>query len=192
MASDTDIDICSRALILIGEAPISSFGDGNTAALVASNLYRAAVRHLLSSFPWRFAQTATTINAIVTTIESKYSAAFQLPGQLLRVMALRDGTNVLTPFEIFNGELHVDTSNTQLQLDYMKLVNEDAMSEWFVEVLQFRLAKQFATAIANSASLAGFYAKEEDLALRRARFADSMLDSPNQLTPSTLVELRRT
>ena len=35
----TKIDICARALIMIGAQPISSFSDGSTEALVASNIY---------------------------------------------------------------------------------------------------------------------------------------------------------
>ena len=35
------IDVCSRALILIGADPITSFDDGNNEALIASNMYEA-------------------------------------------------------------------------------------------------------------------------------------------------------
>ena len=35
----TSIDICARALVMIGASPISSFSDGSTEALVASNIY---------------------------------------------------------------------------------------------------------------------------------------------------------
>ena len=45
-AADSSIDICSRALILIGAEPITSFTDGSTESLVASNLYEtSAVLH---------------------------------------------------------------------------------------------------------------------------------------------------
>ena len=37
--ADTPLDICSRALILIGADPISSFDDGTTEATVAVNMY---------------------------------------------------------------------------------------------------------------------------------------------------------
>ena len=38
-AANSAIDICSRALILIGADPITSFEDDTTEALVASNMY---------------------------------------------------------------------------------------------------------------------------------------------------------
>ena len=50
----TDIDICARALILIGASPITSFDDGTTEATVASNLYEDTVKDLLSRHRWRF------------------------------------------------------------------------------------------------------------------------------------------
>lgn len=37
--ANSAIDICARALILIGAEPITSFDDGNNEALVASNVY---------------------------------------------------------------------------------------------------------------------------------------------------------
>ena len=35
----TKIDICARALVMIGAQPITSFTDGSTEALVANNVY---------------------------------------------------------------------------------------------------------------------------------------------------------
>ena len=193
MAIDTSIDICSRALILIGEAPISSFDDSeSTAARVAKNLYSATVRHMIASYPWRFAASSATISLIADPeTESQYDGAYQLPAQCLRVQKLRNGTVILNPFEIFGEEIHVDSNVSQLEIDYIKLVNEDAMAEWFVEALQYRLAAMFATSIAASPSLAGYFDEKAETALRRARFSDSLIDSPNTIEPTRLVQIRR-
>ena len=43
-AASSPIDVCSRALILIGADPISSFDDGNNEALVSSNMYEDFAR----------------------------------------------------------------------------------------------------------------------------------------------------
>ena len=43
----TKVDICARALVMIGASPISSFSDGSTEALVASNVYEDIVQSLL-------------------------------------------------------------------------------------------------------------------------------------------------
>ena len=46
----TDIDICARALIMIGAEPITSFTDGTTESKVASNLYTDTIKNLISSY----------------------------------------------------------------------------------------------------------------------------------------------
>ena len=52
-AANSAIDICSRALILIGADPITSFEDDTTEALVASNMYEDIARSQLSLMRWR-------------------------------------------------------------------------------------------------------------------------------------------
>ena len=54
-ASNSSIDICARALILIGAEPITSFSDNTTEALVASNMYEDVARSSLTNCRWRFA-----------------------------------------------------------------------------------------------------------------------------------------
>ena len=44
----TKVDICARALVMIGASPISSFSDGSTEALVASNVYEDIVQSSLT------------------------------------------------------------------------------------------------------------------------------------------------
>jgi len=39
-SADSPVDVSSRALILIGAEPITSFDDGNNEALVSIKLYR--------------------------------------------------------------------------------------------------------------------------------------------------------
>ncbi len=54
-SADTALDISSRALILIGAEPISSFDDGTTEALECVNLYEDVVQSALVNTRWRFA-----------------------------------------------------------------------------------------------------------------------------------------
>ena len=51
----TNIDICARALIMIGASPISSFSDDSTEGLVTNNIYEEIVEATLTRHKWRFA-----------------------------------------------------------------------------------------------------------------------------------------
>ena len=58
----TSIDICARALVMIGASPISSFSDGSTEALVASNVYTDVTEASLTRHRWRFATTQGSLS----------------------------------------------------------------------------------------------------------------------------------
>mgnify|MGYP001480710199 FL=1 len=62
VTADSALDICSRALILIGAEPISSFDDGSTEALVCVNLYEDIVRTSLTNTRWRFSTNQKVLN----------------------------------------------------------------------------------------------------------------------------------
>ena len=52
--ANSGIDICSRALILIGAEPITSFDEGTTESLVSVNMYEDVARAALVNSRWRF------------------------------------------------------------------------------------------------------------------------------------------
>ena len=58
----TKIDLCSMALLKLGEQPIQSWHENSAAAQLARTLFESTVDTLLATFPWRFA----TQNLILT------------------------------------------------------------------------------------------------------------------------------
>ena len=75
----TKIDICARALIMIGAQPISSFSDGSTEALVASNIYDDVVEASLTRHRWRFATTQQQLSLLTSAPTGRYDYAYQVP-----------------------------------------------------------------------------------------------------------------
>ena len=65
--ANSAIDIASRALVLVGAEPITSFGSSSTEALVATNLYEDTVRATLSTARWRFATEQAVLNQLTDT-----------------------------------------------------------------------------------------------------------------------------
>ena len=76
-ASTSDIDIASRALVLIGAEPISSFSGTTTESQVATNLYEDIVRSSLTQTRWRFASNIAQLSrpTDVPVDENKYASA---------------------------------------------------------------------------------------------------------------------
>ena len=62
--ANSAIDICSRALILVGAEPITSFVDDTSEALIAGNMYEDIARTNLTSTRWRFATNQAILNRL--------------------------------------------------------------------------------------------------------------------------------
>ena len=94
-ASNSAIDIASRALILIGADPITSFSETTTEATVASNLYEDVVRACLTNTRWRFATNQKVLNALSDAPTGRFDIAHQLPSDLLMLHALTVNDNLV-------------------------------------------------------------------------------------------------
>jgi hypothetical protein len=75
--ADTPLDICSRALILIGADPISSFDDGTTEATVAVNMYEDVAQSALVNTRWRFATNQKVLNQLSDEPTGRYDYSFR-------------------------------------------------------------------------------------------------------------------
>ena len=105
----TDIDICARALVMIGAQPISSFSDGSTEALVASNLYTDVVEAALTRHRWRFATTQQQISLLSNTPTGRYDYAYQMPTspEVLQIVSIKV-TDFLIPYARYQNYIYVD------------------------------------------------------------------------------------
>jgi hypothetical protein len=79
-----DVALCSRALIKIGAAPITSFSDGTAESEIAGALFAPTRDALLSAYPWGFATGQVSLVLLDTPPMADYSHAFQLPADFLR------------------------------------------------------------------------------------------------------------
>ena len=75
----TKIDLCSMALLKIGEKPIQSWREDSAAAQLARTLFDPIVETLLSTFPWRFATQSLLLN-------KNTDGDFIIPANVLRVL----------------------------------------------------------------------------------------------------------
>ena len=107
-----DIEICSTALVTIGASPISSFTDGSTEATACNTLYEPTVQNELASHPWRFASNEQTISRLSSTPIGKWSAAYQIPADLLSIRAVRSGDRVI-PFDRFEDNVFCDAGENE-------------------------------------------------------------------------------
>lgn len=120
----SDVEICSRALLRLGDSAISSFLEGSTGPL-CSEIFPELKLRVLTSHPWRF-NTIKSLLLVRTLIEppTQYRYAYQLPTDMLNNLPRtvwnsplnQGGSTPFTGFDIFEDKIL--TSAEQILIDY--------------------------------------------------------------------------
>jgi hypothetical protein len=177
----TDIEMCSNALILLGDNPISSFSEAGFGATAANNLYTSTYEDMLSSHPWGFALKEQKLNQLAQTPdpETGYTYAYQLPTDLLRIWKLMDHSDYVIIGDILYSNLN------SILLRYVYKVEESQLPAYFVKAMEYQLASEFAVFISEDSGTAGLYEMKARDKLAQAQTIDSqnrpqqgIIDSP--------------
>jgi len=189
--ADSPIDICSRALILIGAEPITSFDDGTTEALVSVNMYEDAARTALVNTRWRFATNQAVLNLLVDEPTGRYDNAYQLPTDYLMVHAITVNDYPIQ-YNIYGNKVFADTADAdQLVADYTYRASEENWPSYFTLAVEYGLAAMFATSIARDSTMAALMQKAADLAMAKARSLDAQQQTSRKLVTSRFITNRR-
>ncbi len=160
-AGDTDLSICSDALILLGAAPLSSFTEGTDAAQACDRLYPDLRDSLLSRYPFSWSYIKVQLGRLSTTPINEFKYAYGLPGNMLSgVQAVFEtsSTNqrpINDGWEIYGQELY--TNLESVYIDYQESVDESKMPHYFVQLLRTSLASELAITITDQSTKADYF-----------------------------------
>ena len=189
--ANSPIDICSRAFILIGAEPITSFEDGNTEALVAVNMYEDIARASLVNTRWRFATNQAVLNRLSDAPTGRYEKAYQLPSDMLMLHAVTV-QDLPIEYQTYGNKVYSDTSdNDTLVADYTFRAEEDTWPSYFTIAVVYSLSIVFATSIARNSNLAGIMADQAQITMAKARNLDSQQQTSRKLVTSRFITERR-
>ena len=189
--ANTAVDVSSRALILIGASPITSFEDGTSEALIAANMYEDIARSALVNCRWRFATNQAVLNRLSEQPTGRYTAAYQVPSDSLMIHATTvNGFNI--EYQTYGDKIYCDTdTSSEVVLDYTFRATEQNWPSYFVVAVQFELAAIFASSLAQDASLAQLMAQQAQVSMMRARTLDSQQQTTRKLSTSRFIAERR-
>tara|TARA_E500000331_G_scaffold356706_1_gene415862 strand:+ start:1304 stop:1897 length:594 start_codon:yes stop_codon:yes gene_type:complete len=188
--ASSGIDICSRALILIGADPITSFQDASTEAKVAVNVYEDVARSALVNSRWRFATNQNKLSLLTATPTGRYAIAHQLPTDLLMLHAVTVNDNQIE-YAVYGNKVFSDSASTdELVADYTFRANEKTWPSYFTLAVEYSLAIIFATSIARDSSLAKLMQDQAERAMAKARNLDSQQQTTRKLTSSRFITSR--
>jgi len=189
--ADSPIDICARALILIGADPITSFNDGTTEALVSVNMYEDVARAALVNSRWRFSTNQAVLNLLSAAPTGRYDRAYQLPNDLLMLHAVTV-QDLPIEYQIYGSKVFADTDpNDVVIADYTYRAEEEDWPSYFTLAVEYALAVVFATSIARDSSLASLMKTQANEAMAKARSLDSQQQTARKLVTSRFIAERR-
>jgi hypothetical protein len=189
--ANSAIDIASRALVLIGAEPITSFDSSSTEALVASNMYEDTVRATLATARWRFATEQAVLNQLTDTPTGRFDIAHQLPSDLLILHAVTINDRLIE-YTVYGDKVFSDsTTNDTLIADYTFRAEEVNFPSYFSLALQYSLASIFATSIARDDRLMQIMETKANMLMAKARNLDSQQQTTRKLSTSRFITDRR-
>jgi len=190
----TKIDICARALIMIGAQPISSFSDGSTEALVASNIYDDVVEASLTRHRWRFATTQQQLSLLTNTPTGRYDYAYQVPTSpaVLQIITLTVNDYVI-PYSRYQNYIYLNGygSNNEVIMDYIYKVDEQYFPPHFRLALEYELAALFAGSVARDNGLIEQFKTLSERQFLIARNIDSTETTSKVLDTNRFINARR-
>lgn len=185
----SDIALCSRALIRLGAAPITSFDDGTAESEIAGALFGTVRDALLSAYSWSFATGQVVLDQLESPPIADYESAFQLPSDFLRALSAGAGTRGRgLNYRITRNVLHSNASD--VTLTYIFRPNEEEFPPYFDSVLISKLSAEFCIPVTENTSRAETLYRMADMEFQRARQIDAQQDSPVQIDDFSLIKAR--
>ena len=189
--ANSAIDIASRALVLIGAEPITSFDSSSTEALVATNMYEDTVRAMLSTARWRFATDQAVLVELSDTPTGRFDIAHQLPSNLLVLHGITVNDN-LVEFTVYGDKVFSNTTSSDtLIADFTFRADEVDFPSYFSLALQYSLASIFATSIARDDRLMQLMETKANQLMAKARNIDAQQQTTRKLVTSRFISNRR-
>lgn len=180
----TAVELCARALLKLGAAPIASFADDKAEAMLAQGLYASVRNGLLVQYPWRFAVAQMALAPLQTAPLSEFTYAFQLPADFLRALNVSNGGI----YRIVRHTLH--SHSPEVLLSYIYQPDESYFPAHFQTALVARLAAEFCLPLTENTSRADVLMRHAEQEFAKAKRVDTQQDIPQALQHFSLINAR--
>lgn len=185
------VEICNRALDLLGAGPIVSLDDPTTSARLCARNYGPARDAVLRSYPWNDAAARVVLAADVTPPAFGFARAFTLPPDCLRVIEVDGELRSAGRWRIEGAKLLTDLG-APLRVRYVRRLTEPGLiGPLLADAIAAQLAAFIAFGITNSTTQAAAMLALRDTMLRQARQVDALEQSQDEsLTADDWVNAR--
>ena len=166
----TKQDLCSMALLKLGEKPLTSLTDDTAAAQLSRTLYDITIDSLLSLYPWRF---ATQKLCIIKNQDDE----FVIPENVLRILQC-DGRIL--------GKNILSNADTVQMTAIMRVAAQDFPSH-FISLAATKLAMEFCIPLTGNQQTLRTMVSLYESEFQNAKFIDSTMDLSSSIQNFSLI-----
>lgn len=187
----TPEEVCSRAMVLCGMEPLSSFNETDRdEVIVASQLYELIVADNLSAYPWVFATGQQLLELSATDPLDRFENAWHYPtldeGRPLQIQRVTVGDEAVT-YDIVKDLIYANQPTTaELVATYQYRVEEAYWLPQFSLYTVFTLAATFATSVTRNDKQISKFGGLAEQQFMRAKLRDSQSKSPKRARTTAL------
>lgn len=185
------IEICSNALVLLGDEAISSFEDGTTGSIVAGQLYRVGRDQAMGKRQWHFTKHQAQLSRILTVPNARWDAAYTLPVDCDRVKAVLVN-DVSIPFDIHDAR-YVLCNASESDVVYLEYFRTNDPAYWpiyFRVYVEAVLASIFAIPVTGRDELSKLWSNNAQALYLDARQADGGGRTADRMPISRMIAAR--
>lgn len=169
----TKIDLCSMALLKLGEKPIQSLSEDTAAAKLGRTFIDVVIDGLIAMHPWRFASRSYDLIA-------NSDGTFDIPTDVLRI--------VKTDGRIMSNKIVSPNQNTTIVA--IVRVAPELFPSYFATLVATKLAMEFCMPITSDHTLFRTLVALYETELQNAKFIDSTTSVNPQIENFSLIDIR--
>jgi len=185
----TKINACNLALAHIGQSPIQSLEEQNTASRFCNRFYDAILEVVIADYNWSFNTKISDTLAEVDITVNEWAYAYSLPPdflipvKILETSVDTDGTTIYTtpdestpiPFEIMGDYLYTNQQTPKIKYIFNN-VNTAKQSSQFYMAFSYKLAAALAIPVAGKQGLSDSMEVRYERMIGKAKTTDSAAD----------------
>lgn len=169
----TKQDLCSMALLKLGEQPLTSINADTASAQLARTLYDTTIDSLISTHPWHFASKNFEI-------EKNENDEFIIPSNVLRILRC-DGHII--------GNKIISKSQS-VKILALQRVEPEFFPSYFVSLAATKLAIEFCVPLTGNQQMLRILINLYDAEYQNAKFIDSTADINTGVRQFSLIDAR--
>ena len=176
----SDVEICNRALDLLGAQRINDLNEANVSARACLANFVPTRDAVLRDYPWNDAMARAVLAADVTPPAWGFLYAYNLPVDCLRVVTIDGELRYAGTWRIEGRQLLTDMG-APVRIRYIRRLTDPGMiGPLLADAIAARLAAHIAFAITNSTTQAQQMQALADQMIRRARQVDALEQSQDE------------